>query len=71
MPYHAFLRLFGGGARVFAPFAWFGSFRRLLIRHERLTSMYCSFLYIAATLIALRRFETTPNLLASCKTWTL
>jgi transposase len=37
-------------------FAWFGAFRRLLMRHERLTSMYCSFLYFAAALIALRRF---------------
>lgn len=36
--------------------AWLGSFRRLLVRHERLTSMYCSFLYIAAALITLRRF---------------
>jgi transposase len=37
-------------------FAWFGSFRRLLVRHDRLTSMYCSLLYFAAALIALRRF---------------
>jgi transposase len=37
-------------------FAWLGGFRRLLIRHERLTSMYCSLLYFAAALIALRRF---------------
>jgi len=37
-------------------FAWLGSFRRLLIRHERFTSMYCSLLYFAAALIALRRF---------------
>jgi transposase len=37
-------------------FAWFGSFRRLLVRHERFTSMYCSLLYFAAALIALRRF---------------
>lgn len=37
-------------------FAWFGGFRRLLVRHERLTSMYCAFLYFAAALIALRRF---------------
>lgn len=37
-------------------FAWFGGFRRLLIRHERFTSMYCSLLYFAAALIALRRF---------------
>lgn len=37
-------------------FAWFGHFRRLLIRHERITSMYSSLLYFAAALIALRRF---------------
>jgi transposase len=37
-------------------FAWLGHFRRLLVRHERLTSMYCAFLYFAAALIALRRF---------------
>ena len=37
-------------------FAWLGSFRRLLVRHERLTSMYCSLLYFASALIALRRF---------------
>jgi transposase len=37
-------------------FAWFGHSRRLLVRHERRTSMYCSFLYFAAALIALRRF---------------
>ena len=37
-------------------FAWLGSFRRLLVRHERFTSMYCSLLYFAAALIALRRF---------------
>jgi transposase len=37
-------------------FAWFGNFRRLLVRHERLTSMYRAFMYFAAALIALRRF---------------
>ena len=37
-------------------FAWLHSYRRLLVRHERLTSMYCSLLYFAAALIALRRF---------------
>lgn len=37
-------------------FAWLGSFRRLLVRHERLTSIYCSLMYFAAALIALRRF---------------
>ena len=37
-------------------FAWLGSFRRLLVRHERLVSVYTSLLYFAAALIALRRF---------------
>lgn len=37
-------------------FAWLGHYRRLLVRHERFTSMYLSFLYFAAALIALRRF---------------
>lgn len=37
-------------------FAWFNSFRRLIVRHERFTSIYCSLLYFAAALIALRRF---------------
>lgn len=37
-------------------FAWFGSFRRLLVRHERFTFMYRAFMYFAAALIALRRF---------------
>ena len=37
-------------------FAWFGGFRRLLIRHERFPSMYCALMYFAAALITLRRF---------------
>lgn len=37
-------------------FAWLGNFRRLLIRHERMTSMYRALLYFAAALITLRRF---------------
>lgn len=37
-------------------FAWLGNFRRLVVRYERLTSMYCALLYFAAALIALRRF---------------
>jgi transposase len=37
-------------------FAWLGSFRRLLVRHERFTSMYRALLVFAAALIALRRF---------------
>lgn len=36
--------------------AWLGTFRRLLVRHERLTLMYCSLLHFAPALIALRRF---------------
>jgi transposase len=37
-------------------FAWLGRSRRLLVRHERLTSMYRALLHFAAALIALRRF---------------
>jgi transposase len=37
-------------------FAWLGHFRRLVVRYERLTSIYCAFFYFAAALIALRRF---------------
>ena len=37
-------------------FAWLGHFRRLVVRYERLTSVYCAFFYFAAALIALRRF---------------
>jgi len=36
--------------------AWLGAYRRLLVRHERITSVYCSLLYFAAALITLRRF---------------
>ena len=36
-------------------FAWLGSFRRLLVRHEKLVSVYASLLYFAAALITLRR----------------
>ena len=35
--------------------AWFGAFRRLLIRHERSTRMFLAFFHFAAALIALRR----------------
>ena len=37
-------------------FAWLGHFRRLVVRYERLTSVYCALLYFAAALITLRRF---------------
>ena len=35
--------------------AWFGSFRRLLVRHERSTEMFLAFFQFAAALITLRR----------------
>lgn len=35
--------------------AWFGAFRRLLVRHERSTRMFLAFFQLAAVLIALRR----------------
>lgn len=35
--------------------AWFGAFRRLLIRHERSTRIFLAFFQFAAALIALRR----------------
>ena len=34
--------------------AWFGAFRRLIVRYERLTSMYLAFFHVACALIALR-----------------
>lgn len=35
--------------------AWFGAFRRLLIRHERSSRMFLAFFQFAAALIVLRR----------------
>jgi len=35
-------------------FAWFGAFRRLLVRHERNSRLYLAFVQFAAALIALR-----------------
>ena len=35
--------------------AWFGAYRRLLVRHERSTRMFLAFFQLAAALIALRR----------------
>jgi transposase len=35
--------------------AWFGAFRRLLVRHERGTRMFLAFFQFAAALIVLRR----------------
>ena len=35
--------------------AWFGAFRRLVVRYERSTRMFLAFFQFAAVLIALRR----------------
>ena len=53
---HRLLRRYRHRWIIERTFAWLGSYRRLLIRHERLTSMYRALLYFAAALIALRRF---------------
>ena len=34
--------------------AWFGAFRRLVVRYERLTLMYLAFFHLASAIIALR-----------------
>ena len=36
--------------------AWFGQFRRLLVRHEHLLSTYYAFFYLACFWITLRRY---------------
>jgi len=36
-------------------FAWFGNERRLLVRHERLLSVYTAFFTLAAIKIVLRK----------------
>jgi transposase len=36
--------------------AWFGQFRRLLVRHEHLLSTYYAFFYLACLWITLRRY---------------
>jgi transposase len=36
--------------------AWFGQFRRLLVRHEHLLSTYRAFFYLACFWITLRRY---------------
>ncbi len=35
--------------------AWFGQFRRLLVRHEHMLTTYSAFFHIACMLITLRR----------------
>jgi transposase len=36
--------------------AWFGNFRRLVVRYERNITMYAAFFHVACVLITLRRF---------------
>ncbi len=42
--------------KVQRTFAWLGSFRRLLVRHERCLSAYRAFLLLAFIVVSLRRF---------------
>ena len=42
--------------KVERPFAWLGSFRRLLVRRERYLSTFRAFLLIAFVLVSLRYF---------------
>ena len=37
-------------------FAWLGSFRRLLVRHEFYVTMYDAFIHLACVMICIRRF---------------
>lgn len=43
--------------RVERTFAWLGTFRRLLVRHERLLGVYHGFMLLAFVLICLRRIS--------------
>ena len=40
--------------KVERTFAWLGNFRRLLVRHERLITVYRAFFHIACLLITMR-----------------
>ena len=42
--------------KVERTFAWLGNFRRLLVRHERLITVYSGFFHLACLIIALRYF---------------
>lgn len=37
-------------------FAWLGNFRRLVVRYERLLTLYLGFFHLACIIIALRQF---------------
>jgi len=49
------LRVYRERWKVERTIAWFGAFRRLLIRHDRSTRMFLAFFQFAAALIVLRR----------------
>jgi transposase len=36
-------------------FAWLQSFRRVLVRYERLAAVYLAFVHVAAAVVCLRR----------------
>jgi transposase len=42
--------------KVERTFAWFGNFRRLVVRYERRLMMYGAFFHVACAIIALRQF---------------
>jgi transposase len=42
--------------KVERTFAWFGNFRRLIVRHERNIMMYNAFFHVACLMITLRQF---------------
>jgi transposase len=42
--------------KVERTFAWFGNFRRLVVRYERNIGMYAAFFHVACVLITLGRF---------------
>jgi len=41
--------------KVERTFAWFGAFRRLLVRHEHRVEMYRAFFHVACLIMALRQ----------------
>lgn len=42
--------------KVERTFAWFGNFRRLVVRYERNISVYRAFFHVACIIIAIRQF---------------
>lgn len=54
-PFEARLRVYAERWIVERTIAWFGAFRRLLVRHDRSSRMFLAFFQFAAALIVLRR----------------